>query len=133
MPYNQEQRTGGGKDTNLRLDRWTKVDALVPVGDWGGLCARAREAAESLLRNDAGFLDRCLRHERHLTERALAVDDALRSRIARLVGLAREAEERAAEFERGLAESLALGVKAPSVRVDSAGAIFLSGAAWVDE
>jgi hypothetical protein len=31
-----------------------------------------------------------------------------------------------------LAEALAIGVKAPSIRVDSAGALFLSGMAWVD-
>jgi ATP-dependent helicase HepA len=132
LPYSQEQRTGGGKDTNLRLDRWTKVDALVPVGDWGGLCARAREAAERLLRTDDAFRDRCRRHERELSDGALAVDDALGSRIARLVGSAREAEERAAEFERALAESLELGVRSPSLRVDSAGTIFLSGEAWVE-
>lgn len=133
LPYSREQRTGGGKDTNLRLDRWTRVDTLVPLGDWGGHCARAREAAERLLRNDGGLRDRCQRHERELSDGASAIDDALRSRIARLVGPACEAEERAAQFERALAESLALGVSSPSLRVDSAGAIFLSGEAWVEE
>lgn len=132
LPYSQEQRPGGGRDTNLRLDRWTRVDTLIPLGHWGGLCVRAREAAERLLRNDDGFRDRCRRHERELSEGALAIDDALRSRIARLVGPAREAEERGAQFERALAESLALGVRSPSLRVDSAGAIFLSGEAWVE-
>ncbi|HMI82572.1 MAG TPA: protein DpdE [Polyangiaceae bacterium] len=133
LPYSREQRRGGGNDTNLRVERWMKVDTLVPLGDWGGLCGRARDAAERLLRADDGFRGRCLRYERQLHERALAVDDALRSRIARLVGSAREAEACAAEFERQLAESLAIGVKSPSLRVDSAGAILLSGAAWVEE
>lgn len=132
LPYAQEERTGGGKDTNLRLERWSKVDALVNLGDWGGLCARAREAAERLLRAEGAFADRCRRHERELREGAEAVDDRLRSRIACLVGPARDAEERAADFEMAVAESLALGVRSPSLRVDSAGAIFLSGEAWVE-
>ena len=132
LPYSQERRANGGKDTNLRPDRWPQVDASMSVGDWGDLCTRARQAAERLLRDHTSFRDRCRHYARQLRETTQAVDDALRSRIARLSGRTREAEERSAQFERQFAESLALGVDSPSIRVDSAGAIFLAGEPWVE-
>src|SRR5262249_54936625 len=30
MPYSRENRPDGGKDTNLRLDRWGQFDSVVP-------------------------------------------------------------------------------------------------------
>ena len=132
LPYGHDQRADGGRDTNLRPDRWPKVDASVLVGDWGGLCTRARQVAERLLRDDGSFRERSQRHAGQLRATAQVVDDAMRSRIARLSGRAREVEERAAQFERQLAEALALGVESPSIRVDSAGAIFLAGEPWIE-
>jgi ATP-dependent helicase HepA len=132
LPYCTDRRDDGGSDTNLRPDRWPTLDASVPIGDWGGLCTRARDAAERVLRNDDGFGERCRRHAWLLRETAQSVDDALRSRIARLSGRTREAEERAAQFESQLAEAIAVGVESPSIRVDSTGAIFLAGEPWVE-
>jgi hypothetical protein len=132
LPYGKKHVDDRGRDTNVRSDRWPKVDVSVSVGDWGGLCTRARRAAEQLLRDDGRFRERSHRHARQLREAARVVDDSLRSRIARLSGRAREAEERAAKFEMQLAEALATGVDSPSIRIDSAGAIFLAGEPWVE-
>jgi ATP-dependent helicase HepA len=132
LPYCRDRRDDGGRDTNLRPDRWPTLDAAGLVGDWGGLCTRARHTAERVLRNDDGFRERTRRHARLLRAAAQSVEDALRSRIARLNGRTRVAEERAAQFESQLAEALAVGVESPSVRVDSTGAIFLAGEPWVE-
>ena len=45
-PYQKSPRADGGRDVNLRVDRWERVDALVSIGDWGELCYRARQVAE---------------------------------------------------------------------------------------
>ena len=53
-------------------------------------------------------------------------DDQLRTRIARLTGSAKRTETAAAKLERRLSEALAQGMESPSVRLDSAGAIYLA-------
>jgi ATP-dependent helicase HepA len=132
LPYCHDQRVDGGSDTNLRPDRWPKVDASVSVGDWSGLCTSAREQAKRLLRSDGSLEERCHRYARQLRATAQVVDDALRSRTARLSGRARHAEEQTARFEARLSAALTLGVESPSVRVDSVGAIFLAGEQWTE-
>jgi ATP-dependent helicase HepA len=132
LPYCKGCRPDGGSDTNLRSDRWPTLDASVSVGDWDGFCTRARLTAERLLRSDNGFLDRSHRQARLVRDAARSVEDALRSRIDRLSGPTREAEEQVARFESQLAESLAVGVETPSIRLDSAGAMFLAGKPWVE-
>ena len=127
LPYSRNERIDGGCDTNVRGDRWASVDAVVQVGEWGSLCGRARETAEQSLRRDEVRLERaCVAMPGQVRENAIAVENALRSRISRLVGPARDAEERMAKFEWDLAEALATGVDSPSVRLDSTGAVFLS-------
>lgn len=132
LPYSQHQRQDGGRDVNLRLERWERADALAPVGDWEDLCLRGRRKAEELLRSEQRFLDGCRRHAKRLHDAAATVDDALRSRIARLTGTVRASEESTADLERRLSEAIASGIQKPSIRVDSAGAVFLSAAPLVD-
>jgi hypothetical protein len=57
---------------------------------------------------------------------AAAVQDVFRSRIARLSGSAKSAEEEAARLDDELGQYVAAGIESPTIRVDAAGVIFLS-------
>jgi ATP-dependent helicase HepA len=126
LPYTKRRRPDGGADLSLRFERWAAVDAIASIGDWGDLCIRARRKAELVLRNGAEFKRRCDLYVKRLNERSITVQDALRSRIARLSGPTRSSEEKVAELELRIANALIAGVASPNVRVDSAGAVFLS-------
>ncbi len=126
LPYSKAGRSDGGTDVNLRLERWDAVDVLVPVGDWDDLCRRARRKAEDLLRANPGFRERCRAHAQRVRDAASSAEGELQSRIARLPGATRAAEQRVAEVERRLADGIAGGIETPSVRVECAGAVYLS-------
>jgi ATP-dependent helicase HepA len=126
MPYSRKPRADGSSDVNIRLERWALVDAMVPVGDWGDLCHRARTTAESLIRHDPEFRERCRRHADQALGQGRQVHDSLKSRIARLSGPVRTSEQKIASLELNLSEVLSRGIQAPSLRADSAGAIFLA-------
>ena len=125
-PYQKSPRANGSRDVNLRIDRWERVDALVPIGDWGELCYRAREAAEREVWDDPQFRERCARYALETRELAANVNEALKSRIAQLAGSVRESEEKMAQFELQLSDALSVGIETPSLRVDSAGAVVLA-------
>lgn len=129
LPYtNKKPRPDGSVDVNLRLERWMRADALAPTSDWTALCLRARRAAESALRCDPAFVDRCRRYTQRSLEAAARALDILRSRVARLSGAAQAAEERALDFEDRLAHAVAEGIGTPSICADTVGAIFLAAA-----
>jgi ATP-dependent helicase HepA len=125
-PYRKNRQQDGSYDLNLRQERWVAVDRLVPVPDWGDLCRRARQVAETFLRNDASLVELCRRHAAVTLDAAIHVDEALKSRIARLSGPSHAAEEQAAWVELEVGRGLAKGIERPSFRVDSAGAVFLA-------
>jgi ATP-dependent helicase HepA len=125
-PYRKDRQQDGSYDLNLRHERWLAVDRSVPVPDWGDLCRRGRRAAEAFLTKDSSLVDTCRRHAAVTLEAATRVDEALKSRIARLSGASRVAEERAARIEMEVGRGLAKGIERPSFRVDSAGAVFLA-------
>jgi len=125
-PYQKSGRADGSKDANVRLERWSRVDALLATSDWGDLCRRARGVAERVVRSDADFLERCRYHAAQARDRANVVNESLKSRIARLSGSAQTSEEEMASIELRLSETLARGIEAPYFRVDSAGAVFLA-------
>lgn len=116
----------GGHDLNLRPDRWPAVEAAVSIGDWDGLCRRARTRAEECVRSARDFIEQCTLHADEVRTGAAAAEDLFRSRISRLSGRPRTAEETTAKFEAHLAEAIASGIERPALRVDAAGAVFLS-------
>lgn len=125
-PYRKERQQDGSCDLNLKQERWVAVDRFVPIPDWEDLCRRARQAAERVLTNDASLVDLCRRHAAATLDAAMHVDEALKSRIARLSGATRAAEEQAAALELEVGRGLVKGIERPSFRVDSAGAVFLA-------
>ena len=127
-PYTKFPRIDGGYDVNLRFERWDRATTLLPLGDWSELCNRARNAAERIIRDATDFRLHCDQYASQVRESSVAVANAMSSRIARLSGATRQAEERMAEGESALAEALIAGIKNPAIRVDSAGVVILSAA-----
>ena len=125
-PYQKPPRADGSRDVNIRLERWDRVDALVSIGDWSELCYRARQVAESQIRDAIEFRERCRRHATQVLNLATSVNEALKSRISHLSGPARDSEQTMAQFELQLSVALANGIETPSLRVDSAGAVVLA-------
>jgi ATP-dependent helicase HepA len=124
-PYSAEP-IGGRRDTNVRRDRWEHVDRILGLDDWDGLCRRARHRAEQTIRNSDVFAERCRIHAEGVRESAAQVAEVLASRCSRMTGVVREAEDRIASYEARLAEALVIGIEAPILRVDSAGAVILA-------
>ena len=132
LPYLQYSNAGR-RDYNVRLGRWQVIDDSFPLDDWEGLCRRARTAAERGVRASPEFVARCRASVGALSESAARLAEALQSRISRLVGSPRAAEEGAARFEALLFEGLIKGIQVPLIRADSVGAVFLANHAMPGE
>ncbi len=123
--YSVKPDRSGAVDLNLNARRWKRVLQLrLPELDfWSELVSKARVAAETALRADPDLIERLAR----AAQRALQVDlgriGQLRAR-ARAGADARNDSDLA--FEERLAAALRDGIRAPSVRVDTVGAIFVS-------
>jgi len=133
LPYTKQPRPDGGRDVNLGIDRWERIPTLVQFGDWAAFCWRARNVAEGLIRNDSSFHERCARSAANVRHLSLATANALASRIARLSGATREAEERTSELEAVLNNAIIQGIESPSIRVDSAGVLVLASTPLGDQ
>ena len=123
-PY--ASRKDGGADINIRHDRWAAVDASSAIADWAEFCARGRRTAERVLRSDAALTsDHSEAASRH---RTLVADvlQRLESRVSRLTGPARAAEERSASLERELGDAITKGIESVAVRVEAVGAVYLA-------
>jgi ATP-dependent helicase HepA len=133
LPYSKFVRPEGGKDTSLRLERWDRAAAVVSLGDWQGMCGRARQVAERLLRQDPRFQRDCADLSARIRESATSVGNTFSSRVARLHGPTRRAEEEMARLESTISEAIAQGAAEPAIRVDSAGALILASTPLRDE
>jgi len=124
-PYSVEPDRSGAVDLNLNGRRWQRVLQLhLPeLSFWADLCGKARVAAETALRDDPDLIESLAKAE----QRALRVDlgriGQLRARAR--AGAAAEDDSDLA-FEERLAGALRDGIRAPSVRVDTVGAVFVS-------
>lgn len=131
-PYAVEPDQGGALDLNLNTRRWQRVLqlGLPELGFWSDLCGKARLTAESALRGDRDLIDSLAKAQ----QRALRVD---LGRIGQLRARARaegDAEgDSAIAFEERLAVALREGIRVPSVRVDTVGAVFLSASRAVTD
>jgi ATP-dependent helicase HepA len=125
LPYSSKPRPDGGVDTNLRSERWDRVDALVPITDWTDICRRARDFGERRIRDDPKFVELCGRYAALTLSQAADAEEALKSRLAHVSGAAGSSERQMASLEARVSEVLIAGILAPSLRVDAAGAVFL--------
>lgn len=129
-PYSVAPDRSGAVDLNLNARRWQRVLQLrLPeLSFWPDLCGKARLAAETTLRGDPDLISSLARAE----QRALRVD---LGRIGQLRARARAGAEddRDLAFEEQLAAALRNGIRAPSVRVDTVGAVFVSASRAVTD
>jgi ATP-dependent helicase HepA len=125
LPYRRRSEGGRG-DVNVRLERWDLVKNAVSIDDWEGLCRRGRRAAEQRLRESAELIRQCSSSAETVRDMAARVAESLQSRISRLSGASRAAEEQTAGFEAALSGALEKGMESPIARADSAGVVFLA-------
>ncbi|MFO7567825.1 MAG: protein DpdE [Enhygromyxa sp.] len=118
-------RPYGKHDTNLRDSRWAKVDDLGLVANWSRVCEQAEAAARRHLDQAIGLAEAVASAVRHVEERARRNALLLEARLA--VSQTRTNERNALEVERKFTECLRMAIKDPQVRLDSVGALFVSG------
>ncbi|WP_287376924.1 protein DpdE [Mesorhizobium sp.] len=122
-PYSDEPHHDGTRDFSLNSRRWRSVQQmrLPELAHWSDLCFEAREAAEGALRGDLDLVHSLANAE----FRAERVDQR---RLGQLRARARVSspEDREFAIEKQLASALRQGIRAPAVRIDTVGAIFLS-------
>jgi hypothetical protein len=116
----------GGRDINIRPDLWENFQLLAELGDWPSHCARARNAAEQVIRSDPDVNERRSLCVAQLRARSISTLNIFASRIQRLAGPARDAEQRMADFEERINSLLIEGVEHPGIRVDSVGVVVVA-------
>jgi ATP-dependent helicase HepA len=125
-PYVKDRSHDGRIDLNVTPERWPSVEHLISVSDWRDFCHRGASAAESILRNDPVLGELRASAARQLRANVAAARDIMQSRLAKLEGPTKAAEARAASTEWEIDEALILGIDAPAIRIDAAGAVILS-------
>ncbi|EAQ80585.1 protein DpdE [Blastopirellula marina] len=115
----------GPQDFNLNFDRWKTVEPYCDSNVWRELCYAAGERAKAGLLEQTK-LPQKIKETVSRAQRMFALRrDQFQSRIVRST---REREVLVSEmsFEKAFHEALIRSIESPSIRVDSAGGIFLS-------
>ncbi|WP_259967265.1 protein DpdE [Leisingera caerulea] len=131
-PYSVEPDRDGAVDLNLNTRRWERVLqlGLPELSYWSELSSKARVAAETALRADPDLIESLARAE----QRALQVDLGRIGQLrARVRARADVVEDNDLAFEERLAATLRDGIRAPRVRVDTVGAVFVSASRTVTD
>jgi ATP-dependent helicase HepA len=124
-PYSVDPDATGALDFNLNARRWQRLLQLrLPELDfWSDICAKARLRAEAALRAHPNLISSLASAE----QQALLVD---LGRIGQLRARAHTGtnpeDENDLIFEEQLAIALRNGIRAPSLRVDTVSAVFVS-------
>jgi len=116
-----------GRDFNLNPERWVTLEKreLAPA-NWPELCRTARDKAESSLLTQAVFAEHVTASLQRMQQMHALKKSQSDARIARLSGAACAAEQAEAMRQAAVDHAHAAGIGQPSVRLDSAGAIFLA-------
>ena len=111
QPYMGKQGSVGHRDVALRpIDRWPIVDSLDLFADW----------------EDSALEQQCCKAIEDLEAEFATARVQLLSRIDRMKGAACDAEKITLQVEEGLAQGFVEGIHNLIVKVDAAGAVFLS-------
>ena len=128
-PYRRDSIRGqsnAGQDFNLSQDRWSKANNICDITVWRGLCYSAREKAEFILREQTNMADVIRGCKAKAMAAAIDRIGQFESRLSRMDGDGVMTLHRELEFERAFSDAVQSAIGAPSVRVDSIGAVFLS-------
>ncbi|HJQ12907.1 MAG TPA: protein DpdE [Gemmatimonadaceae bacterium] len=125
-PYVKDPRPDGRIDLNVTPERWRAVERSISVSDWRDFCHRSASAAMSIVRNDPALGELRTSSARQLRMNVAAAREIMKSRLAKLEGPAKAAEENSASTEWEIDEALIHGIDSPAIRIDAAGAVILS-------
>jgi len=122
-----------GRDWNLTGDRWDAADARHPVANWEAVVRKGSIVARQLVLDDSSLSDASRRAQRELAVGSTKTAAQLVARIERLTGPPRAAEQAHLHRERELSALMDHALGDPVARLDSIGAVFLSGEPLVGE
>lgn len=114
------------RDFNLNYNGWMVVNEWWDANFWADLCHRARTASEQLLRTANELQAVCERAATACGQQSIRRCDALESRRILSIGAVSESLRAEIEFEHRLAQAMLVGIRQPTIRLDSIGAVFLS-------
>lgn len=126
LGYRTEAGPNGGRDFNVDNKRWRQLAKLeIPeIAHWMDLCKEARITSENCLRSLPSFAQALNSAHNRVREAELGRLAQLRARAQHTLETDDMQEW---EIERELSEALVLGVREPTVRLDTIHACFISG------
>lgn len=129
LPYRRSEEAGLGRDFNLNAQRWQilhKQSDMPWLPDWKFHCELARQRAEEFVRAMPEMQDRVTSALRTARRRHEIRQAQLTARIARMSGAAKHAEVAELEREVALHQLLVGAITTPILKLDVAGATFVS-------
>jgi len=122
------ERFDNSKDKNLNWSRWELVGQRYELSGWRDLCLSAVQIAREALAKTEALVDLTDRLAEQLRADTETVQEQWQSRIQALSDRPREQRlaQRELNLELEIREALLAGVKTPRMRIDAAGAVFLS-------
>ncbi len=127
LPYSRDARIAGGFDRNLRGERWEEALKRIEITDWADVVFRAKNAGFDTIRRNRGLLNLYSERAAKFREAAVIATTRLQTRIFRLSGHQRIAEQAMADRERAVDELVREGISIPKITLDCIGAVVLSG------
>lgn len=124
-PY-EKAREGRNGDWHLSTERWAVLEQAVAVGDWAGLCRAAASAAARHARALTNTDERAAVAIGRIEARLERSRVQMQARLSRLRGRIRQLEQDALATEEQLAAASLDAVRSPTMRPDSAFAVFVS-------
>jgi ATP-dependent helicase HepA len=125
-PYDKSQGGPQGRDFNLNHERWAVLNKLYPASKWEALCAKARKAAETILRDHLQLKELTKAKADQAAKLAAVRLAQQESRIAHLAPALRKEEKAQLKLDEAIAEAIEKGISKPAIRLDSIGAVFVS-------
>jgi len=125
-PYDKGQGGSHGRDFNLNHERWETLSKKYPPAKWEVLCAKAREAAEAVLRTHLKLKELTTEKAEQAARRATIRLAQTESRIAHVAPAQRKEEKALLKLDEALAAAIEKGIRKPAVRLDAIGAVFVS-------
>ncbi|TCL89540.1 ATP-dependent helicase HepA [Rhizobium sp. PP-WC-2G-219] len=113
------------RDININAHRWPRLDrfGIDELTNWADHCLQARDAAEKLVRSDVELVQRLVAAERQ----AIELDYRRLSQLETRSRLANDDGAALLAFERDLTSAMISGIREPHIRLETIGAVFLSG------
>lgn len=131
-PYRQSDHLHG-RDFNLNPHRWQtlqmQIDSVPWLLEWRRHCHNAAASALAYINGHDLMHQQRVRGLASLRNQHATRVAQIESRLSRLTGLAKGAEQRDLDEEEVLFSRLSEAIRAPYVRTDVAGAIFVSASA----